>query len=370
MLDDLKKALGQLLQATETKVDDLAHRVRERYNLYGQLQIVPFAGYANGQHAWVRGRVLQAKPLSSTQAHDSLWENLLNMYKRMESDEVPRAPVQVSLGGQTWQTTTDEEGYFHLELRLSQPPAYLPQVQWVDYEMIDPITSQPIKTQGPLYSPHGQAGYGVISDVDDTIVVTAATDPLEMLKNTFLKNAATRLAFPGVAALYQALAQGHGQPGSHPLFYVSSSPWNLYDFLTEFLRLNQIPAGPLLLRDYGLAPNKLLAGSHSEHKLGHIRQILLAYPHLRFLLIGDSGQEDAPIYGRLAREFPARVAAIYIRDVGVPARRAWVQQVFASYNEVPVPMLLVEHSLTVAEHAAAQGWLPASAVAQVKQAGS
>ena len=102
---------------------------------------------------------------------------------------------------------------------------------------------------------------------------------------------------------------------------MSSSPWNLYDLLVDFLDLNGIPAGPLMLRDFGLRYEPTAGSGHLGHKLKEMRQILQAYPQLQFILIGDSGQEDPEIYREVVKEFPGRILAIYIRDVQLPDRK-------------------------------------------------
>jgi len=93
-----------------------------------------------------------------------------------------------------------------------------------------------------------------------------------MARLTFLRSPHTRLPFNGVAAFYQALRDGAAQP--RPIFYVSSSPWNLYDFLVDFMALNRIPAGPLLLRDLGLPAERAGGSSHQAHKLAQIERIM------------------------------------------------------------------------------------------------
>lgn len=138
-----------------------------------------------------------------------------------------------------------------------------------------------------------------------------------MAKTVFLNNAHSRLPFPGVSAFYNALLLGKNGKRNNPFFYVSSSPWNMYDLLKEFLDLNNIPEGPLLLRDFGLQDNKLINKGHQVHKTKEIVNILKMYPKLNFILIGDSGQQDAYIYKDIAKLYPDRILAIYIRDLEI-----------------------------------------------------
>ena len=170
-----------------------------------------------------------------------------------------------------------------------------------------------------VLTPPPTATFGVISDVDDTILRSYITSVVKMALEMLLKNAYSRVTFPGVPAFYRALHAGSGSSDSdstgdnNPIFYVSLSPWNLYSLLSQFLEINDIPSGPLILRDYSLQTLTSLGGPSPKRKL--IQDLLDMYPELPFVLLGDSGQHDPEIYAEVVRENPGRIRAIYIRDV-------------------------------------------------------
>ena len=208
------------------------------------------------------------------------------------------------------------------------------------------------------------AKYGIISDVDDTILHTGATEIATMAKLTFFGNARTRAPLDGVAKLYEEMQCSVDGDPANPIFYVSSSPWNLYDLLEDFLELNAIPRGPLLLRDLGFDDNKFLKSGH-DHKLDKARRLIQTFDELPFLLFGDSGQEDARLYATAAEEFPDRIAAIFIRDIdpGVDSEHdAIVNDYVRQAAEVSVPMYLVSDSVQAAKIAIEHGWLSANAL--------
>jgi phosphatidate phosphatase APP1 len=118
----------------------------------------------------------------------------------------------------------------------------------------------------------------------------------------------------------------------NPFFYVSSSPWNFFDLLDQFLSITGLPAGPLMLQDYGIDDAKLIHLSHDDHKTTQIHEIFETYPHLPFVLVGDSGQRDPEIYRDIARRFPRRTAAIYIRDVTEAGRDTQVRAIAEELN--------------------------------------
>jgi phosphatidate phosphatase APP1 len=191
-----------------------------------------------------------------------------------------------------------------------------------------------------------------------------------MARNTLFGNARTRLPIPGMPALFAALARGsQGTKLRNPIFYISSSPWNLYELIVEFFKLQEIPAGPLLLRDWGLTSDTRIAGRHHEHKLGAIERVLAESPGLPFLLIGDSGQADPEIYREAVHRYPGRIRAVYIRRVRRDADRdraiaLLADEIHAAGSE----LLVTDDARAAARHAAERQWIAAEAVAEVDRA--
>jgi phosphatidate phosphatase APP1 len=166
-----------------------------------------------------------------------------------------------------------------------------------------------------------------------------------------------------VAAFYRALQCGPSGSPTNPIFYVSSSPWNLYDMLEDFLDLHGVPEGPLFLKDW--SPTTLR--DHDRHKIGVIRTLLATYPDLPFVLIGDSGERDPEIYRQVVREYPGRVRAIYIRDVTTRERDAAVHVIAGELKDLGVDMLLTTDTAEAAEHAAQKGLISPTALAALRE---
>ena len=234
-------------------------------------------------------------------APDSLWTNLQASYRRFETDEVPGARVRLRApGGVELEAVTDAEGYAHFDF---VPPAGDDEGGGFEVTLSLPDSPDAPVATATIVRPRADARFGVVSDVDDTVLVTEATSVLRMMRLTLLESPGSRVAFPGVGAFYRALAGS-----ANPLFYVSSSPWNLYEFLVDFMRLKGLPEGPLLLRDLGIDEDKLGAGTHGDHKLDAIRSVLERHAELDFVLIGDSGQHDPEIYETIVTEHRAGCA--------------------------------------------------------------
>lgn len=360
-------------QSSENTTGTMAtrrQRLLQRLRLAEPILVIPYRGFGTKEQIFLQGRVLVDQQMQSAHDDDTLWDNLHAMYLRFASREVADVQVQVDLQGQTWNTTSDREGYFHFALTLARPlpitqawhtvPITLPAVQL-------PTQGAPVTAMGEVMTPTVLSSFGVISDIDDTIVATQATNLLKMARIVFLNNARTRLPFAGVAAFYRALQQGRSGGEHNPVFYVSSSPWNLYDLLVDFLAIHELPAGPLFLQDYGIDTHKFITVGHRTHKLAAFQRILHTYPMLPFILIGDSGQEDPEIYAEVVKTYPGRIRAIYIRDVSTAARDAAVQKLIAEAHKHQVEMLLVPDTLAAAHHAVQRGFIQAAALPTIDQ---
>jgi phosphatidate phosphatase APP1 len=211
--------------------------------------------------------------------------------------------------------------------------------------------------------PPSSAVYGVISDMDDTVLQSGVTDFLRAARTVLLENARTRLPFPGVAGFYRALAAGPTGTAGNPVFYVSSSPWNLYDVIADFLEVQQIPTGPMLLRNWDIGPSLL---RNAPHKLASITEILATYPSLPFLLVGDSAQEDPEIYADVVAAYPGRILAVYIRNVRPePERLSGIRFLAERVQAAGSALVLADDTLTVARHAAVHGWIRRDALTDV-----
>jgi phosphatidate phosphatase APP1 len=386
----MKASLRDVLLRIGTAVEDQIDRSKNRFER-DPVQVVVYRSYGTREEATICGRVLRQQELPKPRPGDPRWRNAWAMLRRFESDEVPGAPVRVRFGGGEASGQTDGEGYFSIrvapsELATGSDPWHTAIVQVPPSDITGRAHTQPSRYEGGgevvaeaearVLIPPATAQFGVISDIDDTVLKTGATRPLQMFRQTLLGNAHTRLPFAGVSAFYRALERGAnaGTDGSapqhNPVFYVSSSPWNLIDFLVEFLRLQDIPEGPVLLRDLGLDETKLFKASHGSHKTEKIERIFETYPHLPFILIGDSGQHDPEIFQAVAQNHPDRVLAVYIRDVspfGEHPRDAEVQALGQALRPLGIDLVLVPDTVGAARHAAERGWISPSAVATVQQ---
>ena len=360
-----KARLQYLIESADKLSDEFRARLNRIGGIAGPFMIMPYIGYGNSERLWVAGRVLADQGFNPSSSADRTWRNLLNMYKRFETDEVPGARVRARFGTTQAEATADREGYFNFEITPNAPLAQ--PWQPVHLELLEPRpeNGSPVRAMGQVLVPSNSAKFGAISDVDDTIIASNVTRKLQMLLTVILSNEHRRKPFEGVAAFYRALQQGSSGSEENPIFYVSSSPWNLYMLLIEFLRIQDIPLGPLLLRDFG--DHLLFERSSRAHKLIHIERLLRAFPHLPFVLIGDSGEQDPEIYSEIVKQYPNRVRVIYIRAVNRdPARIAAIDTLINEVKETGAQLVLAPDSEFAAAHAAGEGLIAAAALARIR----
>jgi phosphatidate phosphatase APP1 len=338
--------------AVEGWFDRLRFGIRRRTRRLSPIEILPYRGYGTRDALFLKGRVLEMVRLKPSSAGDSRRDNLRNMARRFLSSEIPHARVRATYRGHEIEATSDEEGFFDLRFELAQPLEGDTVWHPVEIELVWPQVREADepRARGSVLVPSG-ARFGVISDLDDTVIQSSATDLLRMARMTLLRNAYTRLPFEGVSEFYRALQAGRTGGECNPIFYVSSSPWNLYDLLEDFLDLHGVPAGPLFLKDW--SPTNL--GKHERHKLDVIRTLLATYPELPFVLIGDSGEQDPEIYRKIVQEHPGRIRSIYIRDVTTRERDVVVGRIGEELRDLGVEMLLTADTAEALAHAAEQG---------------
>jgi phosphatidate phosphatase APP1 len=329
-----------------------------------RLRIEAYHGYGTPDRLFLKGRVLQDPGARPIDADAGTLRNLTNTVRRAMTDEVPFARVRARFGDAEAEAQADREGYFGIVLPLERPPEGDGPWHEAELELLEP---QPrldphVRASARVLVPPSDAEFGIVSDIDDTVVRTEATNYVRMLRIVLLTNAHTRMPFDHVDSLYRALQGGSDGARHNPVFYLSSSPWNFYDLLDEFFRVHGIPEGPLFLRDWNFSPRKVIGMGHHEHKLIRLRHLFDTFPELPWVLIGDSGQEDPEIYRDAVREYPGRVRAVYIRDVAGAARDRQVHAIADEVRGMGVPMLLVEDKTAAAEHAAEHGLITRDAL--------
>ena len=270
-----------------------------------------YGGYGTSNGLVLRGRVLEARDGVEPSSEDGPLLNFKRSFWQFESDEVANVELSIELLGvrePILHVTTDDFGYFLLRHRFTRPPP----PGWLVARATVTRAPYPVdelpSAEGRVLIPSPGARFAVISDIDDTILQSYVRNRLRLVYLTLAGNPLTRSSFEGTTELYRGLREGGC---GAPFFYVSKSMWNLFPLLEGFIAHQRLPRGALLLRQVGL----FLPRPSVPHKALALDELLEAYPGLPFLLIGDSGEHDLPLYLEAAWQHPGRVHAILIRNV-------------------------------------------------------
>ena len=303
--------------------------------LFGHPAIVrPYFGYRSAERLVLVARALRMR--------EPGWDSrrtfgkVRAMLAQFASKEVPFVNVTLELSGQAREPlavtqVSDRDGYLRFDLsfprgwELPEDPAWeVAKLRWTNRRGAQSVDAY-------ILAPGRNGKLAVVSDIDDTIVETGAGNLARNWRRIVAQMPGEREVVPGAVEFYARLGGGtfgDSVPASRrPFFYVSSSPWNLFDYLVAFQKTRGLPQGPVLLRNWGLDRATLGRGSHGAHKAEAIRGLAEFYPELRFALIGDDTQADALAYAAAVTAHPGRIAAVFIRQapgagIGADEQRA------------------------------------------------
>lgn len=316
------------------------------------VQAFPLPALVMNGGAYVQGRVLVRRAIPKVDRVPRSKVQLLRAnLAPFITFEVPGACVRLKLGDQYQDVLTDREGYFAATLDAAELPPGRHQV------IATPLRPEGEPLQAMVHVPDPNVSIAIVSDIDDTIIDSGvAHGPAAMLKATLLTDATSRVPLEGAPTLYRALARS-AEGADRPFVYLSTSPWNLADFLMDFLRRHNFPAGPILLTDWGPGSHGAFRIGTREHKLAALRRLATGLPNMRFVLLGDSGQADAEIYATFATEYPGRVAGVYIRRAGKfnVARQRRLDDSAEVLRKAGVEFLIADDSEAIMRHASAAG---------------
>lgn len=273
-----------------------------------------YHGYGHTHNLVVYGHVYKFKAKTAQNFSNNLFVNILYLFKLFVIKPFPFTKVKLNFYGQIIEQKTEFDGFFKFEWKAeNEVEAGWHSVKVYAFNEKDEVVAE---ANGKIYVPH-ITQYAFISDIDDTIMVSHSAKIYKRLRQLFIKNPRTRKTFAGVQKHYQLLANAHTnatQP--NPFFYVSSSEWNLYDYLVEHFRFNKLPEGAFLLNQLKRWKNLFKTGKTGhEGKLLRVMRIIDAFPKQKFVFFGDNSQMDPEIYQKITEKYPKNVVAVYIRNV-------------------------------------------------------
>ena len=292
------------------RVEDWLHNVREKFARKRGFQsvVIPFTGY--GSTEWVRilCRVLLARPgkpgkgTKEPRRRPDGRDSGIRGWRSFTSVPVNDVTVTIEIGGHTLQVRADRGGVVDTVVPVALKPGW---------HVASLHTDASAQVEAPVFIVAPTVYRGIVSDVDDTVMVTTLPRPLLAAWNTFVLDEHARVPTPGMAVLLDRLATA--TPGA-PVIYLSTGAWNVAPTLTRFLSRNLYPAGALLLTDWGPTHDRWFR-SGRDHKRASLRRLAQEFPEMRWILVGDDGQHDEATYSEFQRDYPDSVAAVAIRQL-------------------------------------------------------
>lgn len=306
-----------------------------------------YRGYGHTNDMVLFGHVLDNPKKTVHVNSRGAWANLLHLLHLFMVKPVGNRAVSTTWKGQIIEAVSEKDGFFVLEWRAAESaPAGVHNLQ----VSLQCATGTAYATAGEVVVPH-LTQYAFISDIDDTVMVSHSATSLKRLKELLFKSPAQRSVFTDVAKHYQLLALSHTQPGEpNPFFYVSSSEWNLYDYLLSFFTINKLPQGSFLLSQIKKWYELFKTGkTKHEGKLLRIVRLFVHFPKQHFVLFGDNSQSDPFIYETLTQKYGDRIAAVYIRNVA-PGNKAATDAVLKKIQARNIATLQFTHSVEAIAH--------------------
>jgi phosphatidate phosphatase APP1 len=289
------------------RAEDRIHRWRaswaRRRNL--AVTVVPFRGYGTTEHVRVLCRVLLTalpKPGSRRARKMADRAESLRGWRSFVSVPVSRAQVTIEIEGEIHHVVADRGGVVDITLDMKLAPGtHTARIQSEDSTIAEAeLNISPADVQ-----------YGLISDVDDTVMVTALPRPFLAFWNAFVLNEHARVPTYGMSVFLNRLTR---KEMGMPVIYLSTGAWNVAPTLRRFLRRNLYPIGSMLLTDWGPTHDRWFR-SGQEHKTVQLERLAQEFPHVKWILVGDDGQHDEALYAEFEAKHPNSVAAVCIRQL-------------------------------------------------------
>lgn len=267
-------------------------------------RIIGFTGYGSTSKARVIGRVVLSNPKHADVPTSVLEAPVQPGIRAFFAAPLARQKVKITLGDATLEVVGDRGGYFDVELEGHGLPA-----GWQHAELVcgRAVTNCPVQIIGD------DVRFGIISDIDDTCLITSLPRPMIAAYNTFVLDETARRVVPGMAAFYRSVLAHHE---GAPLIYLSTGAWNTQPVLTRFFARRGFPTGAMLMTDWGATETSMFR-SGAQHKHDQLRRLARDLPHIKWLLVGDDGQHDPELYDNFADDCPENVDAIAIRQLTV-----------------------------------------------------
>ncbi|MEO5996847.1 MAG: phosphatase domain-containing protein [Chitinophagaceae bacterium] len=317
------------------------------------VSIKVYHGYGHTHNLVLYGHVFKHRPIIRSVYTNNIPANIMHLLRLFFVKPLSGISLTLQWNATLLHSTTQEDGFFKFEWKSEiEVEAGWHPVSVTTRGELGQVGSS---GQGKIFVPH-KTQFAFISDIDDTVLISHSATIGKRLKVLFTKNPRTRQAFEHVATYYNLLALSRTtQEVPNPFFYVSSSEWNLYDYLADFFEYNKLPEGIFLLNQIKQWFQLFKTGkTQHDGKLIRVLRILDAFPQQQFVLLGDNSQKDPAIYSSIALKYPEKIFAVYIRNVR-PANENNTNDLLSALADKGVYTCLFKHNSEAIAHSKSIG---------------
>ncbi|MCC4213152.1 App1 family protein [Leeuwenhoekiella parthenopeia] len=315
-----------------------------------KLDLQLYRGYANDEELVVFGHAFKSWAPDKYQIDRKGFKHAFAVLHMFRISPLKNVEVFLHFKDLKIRTRTMDDGYF----RFNIPHNLNLDSGWHTYEVSCKLGEKDygIVEKGELLKPF-ESNLSIISDIDDTFLISHSGNIFKKLFVMLARNVNRRKTFKDVVRHYQALSSsGHAGNGTrNSFFYVSSSEYNLYDFIIQFSKLQKLPKAVLKLKDIKTGITDFLGtgGGNHDHKFVKIKDLIAFYPKQQYVLLGDDSQKDAYIYERICKMFPLNVKAVYLRQTG-SSKKSKIDRTLTNIERLDVATCYFEQSSEAINH--------------------
>ena len=294
------------------KKTSMSSNIIRKDNLKADIKL--YRGYASDKLLIVFGHVFKKSPVPLSEK--TKFKHAYSVLRTFRRKTISNADVYLHYNNKKIHSKTLKDGYFRFSIPLKNFSDDHFKNGWNKIEVELNHEGKSIKRTTEILHPYdGKLAF--ISDIDDTFLISHTNNLFKKLYVLLWRNVNDRKVFEDVTAHYELLSKAKQEKGeTNAFFYVSSSEWNLYNFIERFTQIQNLPKAVIKLKSIKTNLSDFLftgRGGH-HHKFDKIKDIIEFYPHLRFVLLGDDSQADPTIYEEICKTFPQSIKAIYIRQ--------------------------------------------------------
>lgn len=278
-----------------------------------KLDLKLYRGYVNDHELVVFGHVFKSWAPDKYRIDAGGFKHAFSVLRMFNIKPIKNAEITLKFGDMEITTKTLDDGYY----RFTIPYNEFLDSGWHEYQVSCQWNGMGIVENAELLKPY-KSKLGIISDIDDTFLISHTNNVFKKIYVLLSRNINKRKMYDDVVPHYQALSRaGHEDGKFNSFFYVSSSEWNLYEFIVRFAELHNMPKAVVKLKKLKKGIMDFLKsgrGSH-DHKFDKIKDIISFYPNIEYVLLGDDSQHDPFLYERIIKIFPTNIKAVYIRQI-------------------------------------------------------